>query len=43
MPDLQDLDGLSTFLKENMDYISEEVRLSLVEKLMPKDFTGALN
>jgi len=43
MPDLQDLDGLSTFLKENMDYISEDVRLSLVEKLMPKDFTGALN
>jgi len=43
MPDIQDLDNLADYLKENMDSFSEETRLGFVEKLMPKDFPMALN
>jgi len=43
MPDIQDLDKLADFMKDNMDYFSKETRLGFVEKLMPKDFQAALN
>jgi len=43
MPDIQDLDSLANYLKDNMDSFSEEARLGFVEKLMPKDFPAALN
>ena len=44
MPNLQDPDELVDFLKENMDYLSTDVKLGFIEKLMPKeDFTEALN
>ena len=44
MPNLQDPDELVDFLKENMDYLSTDVKLEFIEKLMPKkDFTEALN
>ena len=43
MPDIQNLDNCANYLKENMDSFSKDVRLGFVEKLMPKDFPGALN
>ena len=43
MPDFQDPDKFAEFMKDNMDYFSEEARLGFVEKLMPKDFQAALN
>jgi len=43
MSDIQDLNNLADYLKENMDSFSEETRLGFVEKLMPKDFPKALN
>ena len=43
MPDIQNLDNFADYLKDNMDSFSEEARLGFVEKLMPKDFPGALN
>jgi len=44
MPNLQDPDEMVNFLKENMDYLSTDVKLGFIEKLMPKeDFTEALN
>jgi len=43
MSDIQDLDKLADYLKDNMDSFSEETRLGFVEKLMPKDFPAALN
>ena len=43
MPDFQDLDSVADFMKENMDSFSKDARLGFVEKLMPKDFLGALN
>jgi len=43
MSDIQDLDKLADYLKDNMDSFDEETRLGFVEKLMPKDFPAALN
>jgi len=43
MSDIQDLDKLADYLKDNMDSFSEDTRLGFVEKLMPKDFPTALN
>jgi len=43
MPDIQDLDKLADYLKENMDSFSEDTRLGFIEKLMPKDFPEARN
>jgi len=43
MPDFQNLDSVTDFMKDNMDSFSEDARLGLVEKLMPKDFPAALN
>jgi len=43
MPDFQNLDSVADFIKDNMDSFSEDARLGFVEKLMPKDFLGALN
>jgi len=43
MPDIQDLDNFTDYLKDNMDSFSEEARLGFIKKLMPKDFPVALN
>jgi len=43
MPDIQNLDNFANYLRDNMDSFSKEARLGFVEKLMPKDFPGALN
>jgi len=43
MPDVQNLDSLADYLKENMDSFDEETKLDFIGKLMPKDFTGAQN
>jgi len=43
MPDFQDLDNVTDFMKANMDHFSKDTRLGFVEKLMPKDFPAALN
>jgi len=43
MPDFQNLDSVADFMKDNIDSFSKDARLGLVEKLMPKDFPGALN
>jgi len=43
MSDIQDLDKLADYLKDNMDSFDEDTRLGFVEKLMPKDFPAALN
>jgi len=43
MPDIQNLDSLADYLKDNMDSFDEDTRLGFVEKLMPKDFPEALN
>jgi len=43
MPDIQDLNTFADYLKDNMDSFSKDARLGFVEKLMPKDFPGALN
>jgi len=43
MPDIQNLDSLANYLKENMDSFDEDTRLGFVEKLMPKGFPEALN
>jgi len=34
---------ISDFLKENMGSLDEDTKLSIVESLMPKDFTQAQN
>jgi len=41
IPDFQDLDSITGFLKDNMDSLDENTKLSIIEKLMPKDFTKA--
>jgi len=43
MSDIQDLDKLADYLKDNMDSFDEDTRLGFIEKLMPKDFPKALN
>jgi len=43
MPDLQDLDSLASYLKDNMDSFDEDTKLDFIGKLMPKDFTKARN
>jgi len=43
MPDIQDLDNLANYLKENMDSFDEETKLDFIRKLMPKDFPKARN
>jgi len=35
--------NISTFLKENMGSLDEDTKLSIVESLMPKDFSQAQN
>jgi len=35
--------NISDFLKENMGLLDEDTKLSIVESLMPKDFTQAQN
>ena len=41
-PDMTPTD-ISTFLKENMGLLDEDTKLSIVESLMPKDFSQAQN
>jgi len=43
MPNLQDPDSFIRFLKDNMDSFNEDTKLTMIEKLMPKDFTKAQN
>jgi len=43
MPDFQNLDSVGEFLKDNMDSLDENTKLSIIETLMPKDFTEAQN
>jgi len=43
MPDFQDPDSVTRFLKDNMDSLDESTKLSIIKKLMPKDFTEARN
>ena len=43
MPDIQELDSLADYLKENMDSFDEETKLDFIGKLMPKDFPEARN
>jgi len=43
MPNFQDPDSISGFLKDNMDSLDENTKLSIIETLMPKDFTEAQN
>jgi len=41
-PDMTPTD-ISTFLKENIGLLDEDTKLSIVESLMPKDFSPAQN
>ena len=41
MPDLENLNSLADYLKENMDSFDEETKLDFIGKLMPKDFPKA--
>jgi len=43
MPDLDNLDSLAEYMKENMDSFNEETKLDFIGKLMPKDFPEARN
>jgi len=43
MPDLQDLDSLASYLKDNMDSFDKDTKLDFIGKLMLKDFTEAQN
>jgi len=43
MPDFQNPDSISEFLKDNMDSLDEDTKLSIIETLVPKDFTKARN
>jgi len=43
MPDIQNLDSLADYLKDNMDSFDEEIKLDFIGKLMPKDFPEAQN
>ena len=42
-PDFQNPDSISKFLKDNMDSLDEDTKLSIIERLVPKDFTEAQN
>jgi len=41
MPDVENLDSLADYLKENMDSFDEDTKLDFIQKLMPKDFPKA--
>jgi len=41
MPDIQNLDSLTSYLKENMDSFDKDTKLDFIGKLMPKDFPKA--
>jgi len=41
MPDIQNLDSLANYLKDNMDSFDEETKLDFIGKVMPKDFPKA--
>jgi len=43
MPNFQDSDSITEFLQDNMDSLDENTKLSIIETLMPKDFTEARN
>ena len=43
MPNFQDSDSIAEFLRDNMDTLDENTKLSIVKTLMPKDFTKARN
>jgi len=43
MPDLENLDSLAKYMKENMDSFDEETKMDFIGKLMPKDFPEAQN
>jgi len=43
MPDFQDPESISRFLKDNIDSFAESTKLSIIETLMPEDFTEARN
>jgi len=43
MPNFQDSDSIAEFLQNNMDSLDENTKLSIIETLMPKDFSVALN
>ena len=43
MPNFQDPDSISGFLKDNMDSLDENTKLSIIKTLMLKDFTEARN
>ena len=36
-------DDIASLLKDNLDIIDEETKLSIIEKLLPQDFPQALN
>ena len=36
-------DDIATFLKDNVETIDEETKMSIVEKLLPSGFLQALN
>ena len=36
-------DDIASLLKDNLDVIDEETKLSIIEKLLPQDFPQALN
>jgi len=41
MPDVQNLDSLTGYLKDNMDSFDEDTKLDFIGKLMSKDFPKA--
>jgi len=43
MPDIENLDSLTEYMKENMDSFNKETKLDFIGKLMPKDFPKAQN
>jgi len=43
MPDFQNPDSVANFLQSNMDSLDENAKLSIIETLVPKDFTEARN
>jgi len=43
MPDFQNVDSVSGFLKDNMDTLDEDTKLDIIQSLMPKDFYKAQN
>ena len=41
MPNLQDPDSFVEYLKDNMDTFDKEIKLGIINQLMPKDFSKA--